>query len=76
MCKNKGTYRWIEEVNLIAALLATCFQADLLLGLSFYSEVTGEYSSETSVDFQQTTDIPEDRTHHNLSCGNFESYKI
>jgi hypothetical protein len=53
------------------ALVATCFDADFLLGLFFDPE------NGTSDDFQGTTRhyAPEDRTLHNHRCENLKSYK-
>jgi hypothetical protein len=52
----------------IQALLATCFQAGLLLGLSFDSEDGDEMLLRNAFDFQWTAwrYVPEDQTPDNL----------
>jgi uncharacterized membrane protein YciS (DUF1049 family) len=57
-------------------LLAICFHAGFLLSLFFTLKMEAIFSSETSVDFHQTTRryIPEDGTLHNHRCDNLKSY--
>jgi hypothetical protein len=59
----RGSQQYLLIYRVVSSGLATCFHAELI------------YSSETSVDFQQTTRryIPEDSTFHNHRSENFKS---
>jgi hypothetical protein len=57
-------------------VLSTCFMLVSRLSYSSILKMVATCSSETSVDFQRTTQryIPEDRTVHNHCCEKLKSY--
>jgi hypothetical protein len=59
-------------------LISTCFTLIYCLAYNLTLKMNAKYSSEMSVEFQQTTwrYIPEDRTLHNHRCENLKSYII